>query len=561
MCGKKELISVNARSKSSRFLKNEDFILVGFLTLVALAIRLTSLHFYHFIGVDGGVDGVSYAISGKNLFSGLGYSFQGHPQLVNPPFYPILIGVSWLFTRNLEFSGQIVSVIAGGLLVIPIFYLAKEMYTRETGIWCAIFVAVCPPLVFGSTEVRVASLYTLLLSAVVAIGWKALRSKYLLWSALTGLMLALCYLTRAEAIMFLPIFLLLYLLLFKLKIGLSSSIIKSIILKSAILIVVFALVSSPFWVFLYRQTGKWTFSTRGPYTFIGYYGGDWEKVNFELASDPEAAQLKWLEQGGLLNFVMSNRHKLLVRWGHNMVSIWSGQDKQTQLLGIPRWALRGGLILLALFVSFGFIKFIWTRHIAVKHIYLLIIASSSLIYFFFAIDWRYFYPYFPFLLIGLARMTTIIQDWARQNVTCGDRTFAKIVVYLPIGVLLLGMSSYSGVLIGKKMNYAPYEYKIMGQWMKENINDIENKIVMSRKVGVPFYGRAKHEPLYYGEYLGLIEYAKSRKVDYLVIDQWTIPKTRPQFAFLLKEDKKHPGLQFVHKVRYKDRKTILYEIE
>jgi 4-amino-4-deoxy-L-arabinose transferase-like glycosyltransferase len=562
MCGKKELISVNARSKSSRFLKNEDFVLVGFLTLVALAIRLTSLHFYHFIGIDGGVDGVSYAISGKNLFSGLGYSFQGYPQLVNPPFYPILIGISWLFTRNLEFSGQIVSVIAGGLLVIPIFYLAKQMYTREIGIWSAIFVAVCPPLVFGSTEVRVASLYTLLLSAVVAIGWKALRSKYLLWSALTGLMLALCYLTRAEAIMFLPIFLLLYLLLFKLKVGLSSlSIIKSIVFKSATLIVVFALVSSPFWVFLYRHTGKWTFSTRGPYTFIGYYGGDWEKVNFELASDLEAAQLKWLEQGGLLNFVMSNRHKLLARWGHNMVSIWSGQDKQAQLLGISPWIIRGGLIFLILFVGFGFIKFVRTRHIAAKHIYLLVIVSSSLIYFFFGIDWRYFYPYFSFLLIALALIIIMLQDWSKKNITHQNRAFAKVAVYLPIGVLLFGMSSYSGILIGKKLNYAPYEYKIMGQWMKENIDDIENKIVMSRKAGVPFYAETRHEPLYYGEYPGLIEYARSKKVDYLVIDQWTIPGTRPQFAFLLEEDKKYPGLELVHTVKYKDRKTILYRIE
>jgi len=561
MCSKKELISVNARSKSSQFVKKRDFIVVSLLTLAALAIRLLSLHFYHFIGVDGGVDGVGYAISGKNLFLGLGYSFQGHPQLVNPPFYPVLIGISWWFTHNLEFSGQIVSVIAGSLLVMPVFYLAKEMYGRKAGIWGAIFVVICPPLIFGSTEVRVASLYTLLLSAVVAIGWKALQSKYLLWSALTGVMLALCYLTRAEAIMFLPIFLLLYLLLFKLKVGLSSSIIKSIVSKSAILIAAFALVSSPFWVFLYRHTGRWTFSTRGPYTFIGYYGDNFEKVNFELASSPEVAQLKWLDQGGLLNFVISNRHKLLARWGHNMVSIWSGQDKQARLLGIPRWVLRDGLVLLTLFVSFGLIKVIWNRHIAAKHIYLLIIASSSLIYFFFAIDWRYFYPYIPFLLIGLARMTIIIQDWGKKNITYGNRAFAKIVVCLPIGVLLLGMSSYSGVLIGKKVNYAPYEYKIMGQWMKENISDIENKIVMSRKLGVPFYGGARHEPLYYGEYPGLITYARSKKVDYLVIDQWTIPKTRPQFAFLLKEDKKYPGLQLVHLMRYKARKTILYEIE
>lgn len=561
MYTKKELASGNLGSNLYQSLKNRDFILVSLLTLTALAIRLLSLHFYHFIGVDGGVDGVSYAISGKNLLSGLGYSYQGHPQLVNPPFYPILIGISWLLTQNLEFSGQIVSVISGSLLVIPIFYLAREMYTRQTGILCAIFVVVGPPLIFGSTEVRVASLYALLLWAAVAIGWKALRSRCLFWSALTGLMLALCYLTRPEAIILLPIFLLLYLLLFKLKVGVSSSIAKSIVSKSAVLIVVFALVSSPFWVFLYHQTGRWTFSTRAPYTFISYYGGDWERANFELAANPEAALSKWLDQGGLLNFVMSNRNELLARWGHNMVSLWSGQDKQAKMLGIPRWVMRGGLILLILFVSLGLIKSIRTRHIGVKHVYLLVIASSSLIYFFFAIDWRYFYPYIPFFLIGLAQIAIMIRDWAKKNSAYGNRTLAKVVAYFPIGALLLGMSGYSGFLIGKKIDYAPYEYKIMGQWMKENINDIENKIVMSRKIGVPFYAGTKHEPLYYGEYPELIIYAGSRGVDYLVIDQWTIPKTRPQFSFLLEDNTKHPDLQLVHTIKYESRKIVLYKIE
>ena len=561
MCCKESLASLDMTKKSIRLVNNRDFILVSLLTLTALAIRLLSLHFYHFIGVDGGVDGVGYAISGKNLLSGLGYSYQGHPQLANPPFYSILIGILWLPIQNLEFSGQIVSVISGSLLVIPVFYLAKKMYTRQAGILCAIFVVVCPPLIFGSTEVRVASLYTLLLWAAVAIGWKALKSHSLLWSALTGLMLALCYLTRAEAIILLPIFLLLYLLLFKLKVGVSSSIVKSIVSKSVLLIAVFALVSSPFWVFLYGQTGKWTLSTRGPYTFIGYYGGNWEKDNFELAANPEAAQSEWLDQGGLLNFVMSNRHEILARWGHNVVSMWSGEDKQVQLLGIPPWALRGGLIFLLLFVSFALIRFIWNRHIAAKHIYLLIIASSSLIYFFFAIDWRYFYPYIPFFLIGLAQVAIMIRDWAKKNSAYGNRTLTKIVAYFPIGALLLGMSGYSGVLIGKKIDYAPYEYKIMGQWMKKNINDIENKIVMSRKIGVPFYAGAKHEPLYYGEYPELIIYAGSRRVDYLVIDQWMIPRTRPQFSFLLEDNTKHPDLQLVHTIKYESRKIVLYKIE
>ena len=548
--------------KFSRFFGSRDFILVILLTTIALTVRLISLYYFRFIGVDGGVDGVGYAISGKNLFSGLGYSFQGSPQLVNPPLYPILIGISWLFTHNLEFSGQIVSVIAGSLLVVPVFYLAKGMFGRKAALLSAIFIVICPPLIFGSTEVRVASLYTLMVWAAVAVGWKALKSKQLLWSALTGLVLALCYLTRAEAIMLLPIFLLLYLLSFKLRTGSYLAIVKSVVSKGIITIAVFALLSSPFWVFLHRHTGTWTFSGRSAHVFVGYYGDNWERDNFELASDLEGAQERWSEQGGLLNFVISNRDKLLERWGHNAVSLWSGEDRQSQSLGISPWIVRGGLIFLILFIGFGFIKFVRARHIAAKHIYMLLIASSSLVYFFFGIDWRYFYPYFPFLLIALTLIIITVQNWSGKDITYRNKTTAKkIIAYLPLGILLLAMGIYSGVLIGKKLSYAPYEYKIVGQWMRDNIDDIENKIVMSRKAGVPFYAEARHEPLYYGEYPGLIEYAKSKKVDYLVIDEWTIPRTRPQFAFLLEESEKHVGLQLVHTIRYEDRKTMLYKVE
>ena len=561
MRSKKELITSNPNRELSRFPVNRDFFLVILLAVIALVVRLISLHYFPFIGVDGGVDGVGYAVSGKNLFSGLGYSIQGAPQLVLHPLYSILIGVSWFLTQNLEFSGQIVSVIAGSLLVVPVFYLARGMYGRKAGLWTAIFIVICPPLIFGSTEVRLASLYTLVLSATVAIGWKALGSKNLFWWALTGLMLALCYLTRSEAIMFLPIFLLLCLLLSKFKISYSSSIMKLIGLRSAVLIAVFVLVSFPFWQFLHRHTGNWISTGRAGYTFLGYYGDSWEEANFELVSNPEVARLEWMEQGGLVNFVISNRSRLLARWGQSVVSMWSGEDKQSQSLGISPWIVRGGLIFLVLFISFGFIKFIRARHIAAKHIYMLAIASSSLIYFFFGIDWRYFYPYFPFILIALTLVVIMLQNWSIRNIVGANRIFARIAVYLPITVLLLVMGGYSGVLIGKKLSYAPYEYKIMGQWMKENVDDIENKTVMSRKAGVPFYAEARHQPLFYGEYPGLIEYAKSKNIDYLVIDEWTIPRTRPQFAFLLEEGEKYIGLQLMHTIRYRDRKTILYKVE
>ena len=89
MRSRKELISLNTDKRLCGFSGNGDFALVALLTILALVVRLISLRYFQFIGVDGGVDGVGYAVSGKNLFSGLGYSFQGQPQLVNPPLYPV----------------------------------------------------------------------------------------------------------------------------------------------------------------------------------------------------------------------------------------------------------------------------------------------------------------------------------------------------------------------------------------------------------------------------------------------------------------------------------------
>jgi len=100
----------------------------------------------------------------------------------------------------------------------------------------------------------------------------------------------------------------------------------------------------------------------------------------------------------------------------------------------------------------------------------------------------------------------------------------------------------------------------MGLWMKENIGNIENKLIMLRKAGVAFYAGSKWKGIYYGDYKGLIDYARSNQVDYLVIDAFTIPRLRPQFAFLLDENRKHPGLQLLHVVKYKDRKTLLYKV-
>ncbi len=160
----------------SQFLDKRNAFILPSLVLASFFIGLVALYFFSFVGSDGGGDGIVHAFSGRNLFSGKGFSIREAPQLDFPPLYPILIGIFWVMSRHLEFSGQIVSVLAQSFLVIPLYYLVRNMYGKRVALISGLFIIVCPPLVFASTEIRTEALYTLLLATSVSLGWKALHT-------------------------------------------------------------------------------------------------------------------------------------------------------------------------------------------------------------------------------------------------------------------------------------------------------------------------------------------------------------------------------------------------
>src|ERR1700730_13243469 len=104
-----------SRQKVSALLATNWLRLSG-LTLLAFCIRLLMVKYSW--GLDG--DGVWYATLGKNLVSG---NFKAGLSAYWPPLYPFLIGISSLVIHDLEFAGRFVSVLAGSLLVIPVYYL------------------------------------------------------------------------------------------------------------------------------------------------------------------------------------------------------------------------------------------------------------------------------------------------------------------------------------------------------------------------------------------------------------------------------------------------------
>ena len=587
-------------------MKNRDRLYLAFIFLLALALRLLALQHYRFIGADGGVDGVVMAISGKNLFSGAGFSFQGKPETIHAPLFPILIGAAWKFLGNLELAGQAVSVIAGALLVLPVFLLARDLYGRGTGLIAAVGAAFFPPFLYASTEVRLASLYALLCCFAAWLmhrgGWRP----GFLAGAVTGAAVALCYLARPEAVLFLPLAgLLPFLCGYRREgkqteqtpVGGASSPAPSSrgpdpgligsrrdaaptgkeplsenarrgagrkLLYVAGIALGFALLSSPYWVFLKRHLGCWTLNGRGPFTFVGYFHQDWDRAYFDLYTYPDQARRRWAETGGLPGFLKANLGASLRRLAGNIFSLATnlGHSSQVAKLGLSPVAVNAAAAALGALALGGVGLQVLRRRWLFRDTFLALFVATVLPYLLLTWrDLRYFYPYFPIPVILLAEGC---RRWADR--VAGSPSPAppgrRALAAGPAVLLILALLGGSLLIIPRKIGTAPYEYKILGLWMRDHLPGIEREIVLSRKLGVPFYAEARHALIPPGAYPEAARFAREIGARYLVVDDWTTPAFRPALSFLLDDTAPAPPeLERVHSLRYAGRRIVLYRFK
>jgi hypothetical protein len=127
---------------------------------------------------------------------------------LHPPLYPLTVLAVSLPVRRLaphvpeptimQYSAQIASALAGVLLVIPMFYLGRELFDRRVGFWAALLFQCLPvgsrALSDGLTE----GLFLSLLATGLLAALHAFRRRSAAWFALCGLCSGLAYLTRPE---------------------------------------------------------------------------------------------------------------------------------------------------------------------------------------------------------------------------------------------------------------------------------------------------------------------------------------------------------------------------
>lgn len=185
--------------------KKVDALLVALFVLLALGLRAWALQ------VRGAVayDETYYYILGANLFSGNGFTLNGLPHTAFGPLYPILVGIAGLFTSSMRMATSAVSAVAGALVVIPVYMIARRARGRVKAMMAAGAVAVWPALWFFACRRVVYSqrlyagsepLFVMLVAFGLAAAWAALDGGGAKRALLAGVFFGLATLARGEGI-------------------------------------------------------------------------------------------------------------------------------------------------------------------------------------------------------------------------------------------------------------------------------------------------------------------------------------------------------------------------
>ena len=257
------------------------------------------------LSLYGGIlspDGMQYASLGKNLVDLKSYVSDGShfPDIIQPPLYPLLIALLYIFLRDPHTSGFAVSCIFNALAIFPLFFIALRVFNRTTAVLSVLLFAVHPLFLRTTLNIGSDSMYLFFFLCIVSLILGFIENPNLSSSMLIGLSIGLAYATRIESVVLLPFFaLLVYTSVAKKNIPKF----KTKIISTAFL--GFFVIYGALTLFVYQQTGQlmlcpkyqlisahkqiWRNSESNP----GFKGASFETKTFQtfFKYDPETRDL------------------------------------------------------------------------------------------------------------------------------------------------------------------------------------------------------------------------------------------------------------------------------
>jgi len=512
-------MKIVAQKDEPRLNKFRTWHILILLLFIAFALRLVLLLQPEVIHNDG-TDYISHA---KEVLAG---NWMGGR---SGPVYPALIALAYTtLIRNYELAGILVSVIFGTLLVLPVFYLGKEIFSEKVGVLSGLLVAVQRFLYTPSGSVLTESTYHFFIATLVLFGWRAFRQGKFHHVLLFSFFTSLAYLTRPEGIGFLFVFFIWALLINppERKRGWKKR--AGMILLA---IFCFLLFSSPYLIHLRNELGRWQISKK---VFL----------STESLSEEEQASMK---AGGI-------KEKINLR---------ALAKKPLTLLG----KIGGGLLksFIGFFQVLNPILFFltllgWVKIFKMKSSFTFkanfYILSHHVFFFAFVlplywIERRYVSQMVSFSIPWAALGCLEVAGWLPRWI--GKEPLRKKVSLILLLLLLGGIFVHGRVTSTRDIRVIRRE---TGLWMKEHMP--KGAKMMSRFPQEAFYAEMPWVPIgvHIRSYEEILREARSKEVRYLILDE-TIEKNSPSFSEKIKEE----DLILLKEFRnHKGRRMVVYEI-
>ena len=166
--------------------------------LLATAIRAYLLWQYYCISSDG----VVYIRAAQDFFAG---KLSAGLQSVYPPGYPLLIAAIYPLIGDWELAGQILSLLFGVGLLLPIYFICRDMFNSKIALLACCLAAVSPFLALYSVHVRSEISYLFLSTMAFYLFFIAIERRAVSRFFFAGLLAGYAFLIRPEAIGFLAI--------------------------------------------------------------------------------------------------------------------------------------------------------------------------------------------------------------------------------------------------------------------------------------------------------------------------------------------------------------------
>lgn len=490
-------------------------------------------------------DDAIYATLAKFLMQGEFNKFF-HPFW--QPLFPALSAFVYLFVQNWEISLRLVSVLAGSLICVPLYYLSKIFLPKNHALAVAFLATFTSPLLEASLAPLSDMLSTLLIICAIATASASLFKNENKLFITSSIFFGLAFLARPEATMLFALttsFTILY------------KIVKKTSLKPILFsILIFSTVISPYVISNKLTLGKLALSPK-------FSAQIQQEHAFKIHENETTwAQEVWATTPNYQSNYFSGSTAYISKnifWLWDWFFIKAEGWKTNFINNFAVWSLVP--ILLGIAYLLRNKQLLWP---AIYILYLLIIFIPISI----------FSTPFPFIryLLWVSIIITLFfyvgTKAAADNLTrkIKNKLFKKYSFLIPaLSLFLLPSFSFTQAVnpisYSKSFtnNYFREEITKAGIWIKENAENPHPKIMMRRE-GVEFY--ANGQTIYLPQELTLehaLSYAKKYNTDYLIAWEEELAFEK-NLSILLDPQFKSDGLINEYQYPQENPKIIIYRI-